>query len=114
MSTQERYQLPIDGLEWKVPGNFDAASSGSTRTAASPLRRLYEKGKHQQWNASNRIDWSLESRPRKSRGAAGRVRCRFSARRVWNRMTDKEKADLRRHSIRPMTFRSFCTASRAR
>lgn len=56
MSTQERYQLPLDGLEWMVPGKFDSAFRWEYQDGSEPLRRLYEKGKNLQWNASNRID----------------------------------------------------------
>ena len=72
MSTQERYQLPLDGLEWTVPSKFDSAFKWEYQDGSEPLHRLYEKGKKLQWNATNRIDWSQDLDPENPGGAARR------------------------------------------
>jgi hypothetical protein len=58
MSTQKRYARPIERDEWKVPGGFETTFKWEYEDGVESLRKLYEKGKNLQWNATNRIDWS--------------------------------------------------------
>ncbi len=96
MSTQERYQHPIDGLEWVVPSNFDSAFKWEYQDGSESLRRLYEKGKNLQWNATNRIDWSQNLDPENPEELPDEALSIFGSE-IWNRMTPKERAELRRH-----------------
>ena len=65
-------------------------SPGNTTTAATALLELYEKGKQQQWDASERLDWSLELDPENPMHARRRIDLDLRDR-YWNRMTDKEQ-----------------------
>ncbi len=96
MSTQERYQMPLEGLEWTVPSNFDSAFKWEYEDGSEALRRLYEKGKNLQWNATNRIDWSQNLDPENPEELPDEALSIFGSD-VWNRMTAKERAELRRH-----------------
>ena len=77
MSTADRYAIPVETYEWKVPEDFESRFKWEYEDGSPSLHRLYEKGKLQQWNASSRIDWSLRPRSGKSRGAARRVHFDF-------------------------------------
>ncbi|MGH7780252.1 MAG: diiron oxygenase [Candidatus Binataceae bacterium] len=96
MSTEERYQYPIGALEWIVPSNFDSAFRWEYEDGSESLRRLYEKGKNLQWNATNRIDWSQNLDPENPEELPDEALSIFGSE-VWNKMTAKERAELRRH-----------------
>jgi hypothetical protein len=97
MTTANRYAMPIDGLEWKVPESFDGCFKWEYEDGSESLHRLYEKGKKQQWNASNRIDWSLDLDPENPEELPDEYLSIFGSP-VWERLTKEERAELRRHS----------------
>jgi hypothetical protein len=97
MSTADRYSMPIEGLEWKVPENFESRFKWEYEDGSPSLHRLYEKGKLQQWNASTRIDWSLDLDPENPEELPDEYISIFGSP-IWDRMTNQEKAELRRHS----------------
>jgi len=97
MSTANRYAMPVDGLEWIVPESFESCFKWEYEDGSASLHRLYEKGKKQQWNASDRIDWSLDLDPENPEELPDEYISIFGSP-VWDRMTNKERADLRRHS----------------
>ena len=63
MSTRNRYALPADENEWKVPGTFDTVFEWEYENGRNALLKLYEKGKNLQWNTNARIDWSQDLDP---------------------------------------------------
>ena len=97
MSTADRYALPLDNFEWKVPEEFESRFKWEYEDGSPSLHRLYEKGKQQQWNASNRIDWSLDLDPENPEELPDEYISIFGSP-IWDRLTRREKADLRRHS----------------
>jgi hypothetical protein len=97
MSTADRYAIPVDTYEWKVPEEFESRFKWEYEDGSPSLHRLYEKGKQQQWNASSRIDWSLDLDPENPEELPDEYLSIFGSP-VWERMTNKEKAELRRHS----------------
>ena len=97
MSTADRYAMPIDNFEWKVPEEFESRFKWEYEDGSASLHRLYEKGKQQQWNATNRIDWSLDLDPENPEELPDEYISIFGSP-VWERLTKKERADLRRHS----------------
>ena len=97
MTTSNRYAKPIEGLEWLVPGNFESCFKWEYEDGSEALHRLYEKGKKQQWNASDRIDWSLDLDPENPQELPDEYLPIFGSP-VWERLTKKERAELRRHS----------------
>jgi para-aminobenzoate N-oxygenase AurF len=54
------YTLPVEQTRWSIPGH-DAATvlSWEYDEGREKLLNLYEKGKSRQWNAKDRLDWSL-------------------------------------------------------
>jgi hypothetical protein len=60
VSTTRIYTLPVEQTGWHVPSGSTTAFSWEYDEGRDRLLSLYEKGKRKQWNASDRIDWSLE------------------------------------------------------
>ena len=46
--------------DWELSSSFKTVFSFSEDEGREDLLALYERGKSKQWNASTRIDWSLE------------------------------------------------------
>ncbi len=59
MSTRT-YTLPVEQTRWEVPGGGTTIFTWEYDDGRDRLLSLYEKGKLKQWNASERIDWSIE------------------------------------------------------
>jgi hypothetical protein len=60
------------------------------------LLALYDKGKKQQWDAAERIDWSLDLDPENPMELDDKVIPIFGSD-VWQKMTDKERRQVRHH-----------------
>ena len=63
MSTTYRYVLPVEQTEWKFDGNTETCFTWEYDEPREALLQLYAKGKKQQWDAADRIDWSLDLDP---------------------------------------------------
>ncbi|HXJ33030.1 MAG TPA: ferritin-like domain-containing protein [Candidatus Eisenbacteria bacterium] len=96
MTTQNLYARPTEGTEWNAPQRFDASFRWEYQDGREKLLNLYEKGKRLQWNANERIDWSQELDPENPSGLPDETVPIFGSP-VWDRLTAKEKANLRRH-----------------
>ena len=60
MSSTFLYRLPVEQTQWKVDGQTTTSFTWEYEDGSADLLRLYAKGKKQQWDAAERIDWSLE------------------------------------------------------
>jgi len=63
MSTMYRYTLPVEQTEWKFDGHTDVAFTWEYDDNRAGLLQLYAKGKQQQWDVAERIDWSQDLDP---------------------------------------------------
>ena len=63
MSTLHRYTLPVEQTEWKFDGKTETCFTWEYDEPREALLALYDKGKKQQWDAADRIDWSLDLDP---------------------------------------------------
>jgi hypothetical protein len=61
------------------------------------LVRLYENAKRDQWNATERLDWSIDVDPEK--GLVPDLGIGIYGTPIWDRLTEKEKAKLRHEAI---------------
>jgi hypothetical protein len=95
MSTQRIYSLPVEVTDWKFNGQTEIMFNWEYDDGADGLLELYEKGKRQQWDASTRLDWSLELNPDNPMELKDEAISIYDTD-VWRKMTDKEKACLRR------------------
>ena len=63
MSTYDLYTTPVDRDTWDVPASGAARFSWEYDDGRQRLIDLYQRGKDKQWDATKRIDWSLEVDP---------------------------------------------------
>jgi hypothetical protein len=95
MSTQRIYSLPVETTGWKFDGATEIAFNWEYDDGSESLLELYDKGKKQQWDASERLDWSLELDPDNPMQLKDEAISIYDTD-VWRKMSDKEKAWLRR------------------
>src|ERR1700738_1479672 len=96
MSTTYRYVLPVEQTEWKFDGNPETCLAREYDEPREALLKLYAKGKKQQWDAAERIDWSLDLDPENPMMLDDRVVHIFGTD-IWNRMNEKERRRVRHH-----------------
>src|SRR5580658_7808185 len=96
MTTMFRYTLPVEQTEWKFEGNTEACFRWEYDDGRDGLLQLYEKGKRQQWNAAERIDWSQDLDPENPMLLDDRT-IAIHGSDIWNRMTKKEQTEVRHH-----------------
>ena len=91
MSSTFLYRLPVEQTQWKVDGQTTTSFTWEYEDGRADLLKLYDKGKKQQWDAAERIDWSLDLDPENPMGLDDRTIPIFGTD-LWNRLTDKERA----------------------
>ena len=96
MSTLYRYTLPVEQTEWKFDGQTETCFTWEYDEPRQALLALYDKGKKQQWDAAERIDWSLDLDPENPMELDDRVIPIYGSD-VWHKMTDKERRQVRHH-----------------
>ncbi|MEC9346434.1 MAG: ferritin-like domain-containing protein [Pseudomonadota bacterium] len=96
MATQHLYALPVEQTDWHFDGATEVHFTWEYDDERDALLNLYDKGKKQQWDAAERIDWSQEidwenpmSLPDQQIPIYGSD--------TWNKMNDANKAEMRRH-----------------
>jgi hypothetical protein len=97
VTTEFRYALPVEETGWTIGGETSTSFRWDYGEDGDKLLALYEKGKAQQWNAAERIDWSHDLDPENPSELDDRVIPIFGSD-IWHRLTEKERANLRRHS----------------
>ncbi len=96
MSTMYRYTLPVEQTKWKFDGKTETCFTWEYDDQRAALLQLYDKGKKQQWDAAERIDWSLDLDPENPMMLDDRVIPIFGTD-IWNRMTEAERREVRHH-----------------
>src|SRR5262245_52703803 len=96
MPTLDRYATPIDTTEHHGPQGFEPTFRWEHHEGREKLLNLYQKGKRLQWDAAERIDWSQELGEDNPQGLPDEIIPIFGSD-VWNRLTTRERANLRRH-----------------
>ncbi|MCT4354439.1 ferritin-like domain-containing protein [Streptomyces sp. Je 1-79] len=96
MSTHDLYTKAPGDRIWQVPATGSARFSWEYEDGRERLLALYQKGKDKQWDSSRRIDWELEVDPYDPLGTPDDV-LTLHGTRHWAKMTEKDKAELRRH-----------------
>ncbi|HVM96529.1 MAG TPA: ferritin-like domain-containing protein [Candidatus Acidoferrales bacterium] len=96
MSTVDRYPAGVDSTEWTIPQSFGSTFRWEYEDGRPSLLQLYEKGKTRQWNASERIDWSLQLDPENPEQMPDESMPIFGSG-PYLRMTEKEKVQARTH-----------------
>ncbi len=96
MSSFDRYTQSPDGDAWLVSQSLDSVFSWEYEDGRKRLLNLYDQGKRRQWNAAERIDWSQDLDPENPSGLPD-LMIAIHGSDIWNRMNEKEHAELRRH-----------------
>lgn len=96
MATHELYTNGPKETLWEVPAGGAARFSWEYDDGRDRLLALYQKGKDKQWDAVRRIDWDIEVDPYDALGVPDENLTLYGTRH-WARMTEKNKAELRRH-----------------
>jgi hypothetical protein len=96
MSTTYRYVLPVDQTEWRFDGNTETHFTWEYDEPREALLQLYAKGKKQQWDAADRIDWSLDLDPENPMLLDDRV-VHIYGTPLWDRMTKADRSRVRHH-----------------
>src|SRR6266568_1608661 len=94
--TTRIYALPIQQTGWQVPGDGTTSFSWEYDQGRDRLLTLYEKGKHRQWNASERIDWSMEVDRDDPLGIPDEAISIYGSP-TWERLGQPERAQVRLH-----------------
>ncbi len=81
---------------WRVPQDYDATFSSGLDGADQTLLRLYARGKKAQWDASGRLDWSIDVDPENPAELPDETLPLFGSV-VYDRMSPRERARVRHH-----------------
>ena len=96
MATMYRYQLPVEQTGWTLAGETQTAFTWEYEDERDKLLALYDKGKKQQWDAAERIDWSQDLDPENPQEVDDRLIPIYGSA-IWDKLTPKERVHLRRH-----------------
>jgi len=97
MAAVFKYVLPVEETHWRFQGAAETAFTWDYDTKSEELLRLYAKGKQQQWDAEQRIDWSLEVDPDDPMQIAEEM-MPLHGTPLYARLSARQKSDLRYHS----------------
>ncbi len=95
MSTR-MYALPVEQTRWAVPGGATTVFDWDYDAGRDRLLNLYEKGKQRQWDAADRLDWSLEIDPDDPMGVPEHSIAIYGSR-VWDKLGPRERGRVRLH-----------------
>src|SRR4030095_17127248 len=96
MATAPRYASPPNAPDWRYPQSFDGLMRWEYEDGRGSLLNLYRKGKRQQWDAAERIDWSQDLNPENPAGMPDEMISIFGSP-AWHRMNARERVQLRHH-----------------
>ncbi|HYM29658.1 MAG TPA: ferritin-like domain-containing protein [Candidatus Cybelea sp.] len=96
MATEFKYALPVEQTNWRVNGESNTVLRWEYDDGRAGLLSLYDKGKKQQWDAAERIDWTQDLDPENPMVLPDQAIGIYGTD-IWNKMTKKEQANFRRH-----------------
>lgn len=95
-SLRDLYPIPDIDPVWTVPQDFEASFDWEYDDGRKQMMHLYQKGKDMQWDALSRVDWSLELDTENPMQIPDEMSGPFHSP-IWKKLSDKEKAKLRRN-----------------
>ena len=96
MKLSALYPIPDIDPVWTVPQEFEAAFDWEYDDGRKQMMHLYQKGKDMQWDALARIDWDEALDPENPMEVPDELQGIYYMP-IWKKMSDKERAELRRH-----------------
>ncbi|HEY0698852.1 MAG TPA: ferritin-like domain-containing protein [Micromonospora sp.] len=95
MSTR-LYALPVDQTGWHIDAGNTTVFDWNYDQSRDKLLTLYEKGKQRQWNAAERLDWTIEIDHDDPMGIPEESVAIYGSR-TWQSLSKREKANVRLH-----------------
>ena len=96
MSTTYLYRLPVEQTQWKLDGQTKTQFTWEYEDGSADLLGLYDKGKKQQWDAAERLDWSQDLDPDNPMGMPEYTVAIYGTD-LWNRLGEQERTHVRRN-----------------
>ena len=90
------YALPVEQTQWQVPGGGTTVFDWEYDEGRDRLLGLYEKGKRKQWDAAERLDWTIEVDKDDPMGVPEQSIAIYGSR-VWDSLGPKERGMVRHH-----------------
>lgn len=97
MSSTYRYQIPVEQTHWQIDGKTETQFTWEYDDSRDAMLKLYDKGKQQQWDAADRIDWSQDLDPENPMEMPDEM-IRIFGSPMWEKMNEKERRNLRHHN----------------
>ena len=97
MSSTYRYTIPVEQTNWKINGQTETQFTWEYDDGRDTMLKLYDKGKQQQWDAAERIDWSQDLDPENPMEMPDEL-IRIYGSPMWEKLTEKERRNLRHHN----------------
>ena len=97
MTTQSRYVTSPGDMIWQMTGPQQTTFRWEYDDGRAGLLALYDKGKRQQWDAQERIDWAQELDPDNPMQLPDET-ISIAGSDLWNKLTAREMAEFRRHA----------------
>ena len=79
--------MPVEEIDWNIGGEIATTLRWEYDDGRDRLLELCEKGKKQQWNASERIDWLMDLDPENPMGVPDIAISIFGSD-MWRKMTE--------------------------
>jgi len=96
MTTESRYVTSPGAMSWGVSVPQQSTFRWEYDDGRESLLNLYRKGKRQQWDAAERIDWSQDLDPENPAGLPDEMLSIFGSP-VWQKLDARGRAKLRHH-----------------
>jgi hypothetical protein len=90
------YTLPVEQTRWQVPGGGTTVFDWEYDEGRDRLLGLYEKGKQRQWDANERLDWSIDVDVNDPMGVPEQTIAIYGSR-VWESMGPADRGTVRHH-----------------
>lgn len=90
--------MPVEQTQWKTPSGGEITFNWEYDEGRDKLLSLYEKGKNLQWNAVDRIDWSLELDPNDPLKTPDMYNPLFGTK-IWDKLDEKMRNTVRAHTV---------------
>jgi para-aminobenzoate N-oxygenase AurF len=100
------YTIPVEQTKWHLPGHeTDVVFNWEYDAGRDRMLSLYEQGKDKQWNATHRIDWSIDV-DMTDRSVMPDYQVPIFGSEIWEKMT-REEQDVVRHHMASWMFSQF-------
>jgi hypothetical protein len=97
MTSGPLYVVPPEPMSWTIQAPQDTLFSWEYDGGRTELLALYEKGKRQQWNAQDRIDWTRDLDPDNPMQIPEWALALHGSD-LWNKLTRAQRNNVQRHA----------------